>query len=148
MKRAAFCIVGFCMLLAGCVHFPDIKIYNQTGHELSLHLMKAPESGDGPRTPYDLKLGTGKHARIRSHEFTRVIGLSSGGCDYDYGGDVRELWKTSSAIVVQIEPDFAAHLLNRDLTRYRMGRFRDEEAEGFPIIPKKACRKESHIAGG
>ena len=77
-----------------------------------------------------------------------MIVLSSGGCDHDCGGDVRELWKTSPAIVVQIEPDFAAHLLNSDLTRYRVGRFRDGGAVGFPIIPKKTCRKESHIDGG
>lgn len=147
MKHAGFCIACFCMLLGGCVHLPDIKIYNQTGHELTLHLMKAPESGAGSRTPYDLKLGAGKQARIRSQEFGRVIVISSGECDYDYGGDVRELWRTSSAIVVQIEPDFAAHLLNRDLTHYRVGRFRDGEAEGFPIIPKKTCPREKHLTG-
>ncbi|MES2723463.1 MAG: hypothetical protein V4656_09945 [Pseudomonadota bacterium] len=148
MKHVVFCVASFCMLLAGCIHLPDIKIYNQTGHELTLHLMRAPETGAGPRTPYDLKLGTGKQARIRSQEFSRVIIISSGECDYDYGDDVRELWKTSSAIVVQIEPDFAAHLLNKDLTRYRVGHFRDGEAEGFPIVPKKTCRKDSHPAGG
>ena len=148
MKRGAFCVAGFCMLLAGCIYWPDLTIYNQTGRELTLHLTKAPESGVGPGAPYDLKLETGKQARIRSHEFSRVIVLSSGGCDYGYGGYVGDLWKTSPAIVVQIEPDFAAHLLNRDLTRHRVGRFRDGEAEGFPIIPKETCRKESHIAGG
>lgn len=149
MRFAASGVVAaFCMLLTGCIHLPDIKIYNQTGQTLTLHLMKPPESGVGPGTPYDLKLETGRRARIRSYEFGRAIVASAGGCAYDYGGSVRALWKTSPAIVVQIEPDFAAHLLNKDFTRYRVGHFRDGEAEGFPIVPKKTCRKDSHPAGG
>ncbi|WP_340644604.1 hypothetical protein [Phenylobacterium sp.] len=139
MRFAASCAAAFCMLLAGCVYFPDIRIYNQTGQELMLHLTKVPESGVGPGTPYDLKLEAGKRARIRSYEFSRVIVISSGGCDYNYGAYVGELWKTSSAIVVQIEPDFVAHLLNRNHTRHWPGRFRDDEARGFPIKPVKTC---------
>lgn len=80
-----------------------------------------------------------KDARIDSVEFRRVLLISSGRCDYDYGAVVNDLWKTSSAIVVEIEPDFVMHLLNRNHTRHWVGRFRDGEARGFPITPVKTC---------
>ncbi|MBP9755755.1 MAG: hypothetical protein KBD40_12215 [Phenylobacterium sp.] len=119
---------------------PDLTLYNQTGRVLTLHLIKAPYAGTDPWTPYDLQLESGKRARIESHEFSRVMVISSGGCDYDYGTRVTELWKTSPAIVVQIEPAFVMHLLSRDFSRPEVGRFRDGEAKGFPVQPVKTCR--------
>lgn len=126
-----------CLLLASCSYMPDLTLYNQTGRILTLHLTKAAYAGTDPWTPYDLQLEGGKQARIESHEFSRVIVISSGGCDYDYGTAVTGLWKTSPAIVVQIEPDFVMHLLSRDFRRHEVGRFRDDEAKGFPITPVK-----------
>ena len=139
MRLAAWCVAALCLALAGCVYLPDIRIYNQSGETLVLHLNKPPEVARDPWIPYDLRLEPGKQAKIASIEFKPVIVIHSGGCAYNYGTAVTELWKTSSAIVVQIEPDFVMHLLNRKHSQHWVGRFRDGEAEGFPITPTKTC---------
>ncbi|CAN5404973.1 hypothetical protein BH10PSE5_BH10PSE5_09740 [soil metagenome] len=140
MKTMASLAAIACLMLAGCVVLPNIEVYNETGRSLVLHLYHPPNAGPGRGTPYEFELRSGRHKTIYEEMMDRRLIISLGACDYDYGTAATEIAGVDKAVVVEIASDLVAHLRTRKFEQHYAGVYRDGDAPGFPIIPRKTCR--------
>lgn len=132
------------LLVSACSDMWHVTVFNETSQPLVLRLTDLPKAPGGPRASHDVVLKPGRHHRVEHYEMGHDLIIRAGPCQYNYGQEASDLWRQrkglyASAVVVQIEPDFVAHLLAWNHTRSVVGRFRDEEVPGFPIVPVKTC---------
>lgn len=129
---------------SACSDIWHLTVFNETGQPLVLHVTDLPKTRDGSRTSHDVILKSGQHRRVEHYEVGLEFVIHAGSCQYNYGPAVSDLWQQrkgrySSAVEVQIGPDFVAHLLSWNRTPSMVGRFRDAEVPGFPVAPVKTC---------
>lgn len=126
-------------ILAGCSHPTKLRIYNETGGPIVVHVVRHPSTQHGVKRPEDLMVADGRRAEVFAYEFERGE-ISAAGCVYDYSAIPRSsVMAKTMHVAVQIEPDFSAHLLNLKAGRDRIGQFMDGAAPDFPIRPAKQC---------
>lgn len=130
-----------CAALTACVVPPNIEVHNETGRVLILHLYHSPKVGPGRGEPYGFDLKPGRHKTIYQEMMDARLLLSLGACDYDYGTSATEVAGVDKAVVIEIAPDLVAHLRTTKFERHYRGVYRDGDAPGFPITPKKTCRE-------
>ncbi len=133
-----------CVVLAGCDTAPSLKLYNQTPQVLVLPLYK-PHRAE--RRPYEFRLRPGRHKTVWNGGIDSHVVVSSDDCRYDYGRPVTFMGDMNHPLVIQVSPDFAIHLLGKRGVPDKVGVFHDDAAPGFPIIPKKSCRRQGDLAG-
>lgn len=125
----------------GCSRPSYVLVYNQTGVRLDFHVVRFPEGNPGPTVGDTVVLESSKRWRFDSLDIGDRLRLTSGRCDYDYGSIVPQAsHRGMNAIVLQIGPDFVAHVLATGHDSNRIGQFRDEEIPGFPLAAVKTCR--------
>ena len=132
------------LLVSACSDIWHLTVFNETGQPLVLHVTDLPKTPGGSRTSHDMILKSGQHRRVEHYEVGLEFVLHAGSCQYGYGRAVSDLWQQrkgrySSAVEVQIGPDFVAHLLAWNRTPSVVGSFRDAEVPGFPVVPVKTC---------
>lgn len=124
--------------MVGCSHPTILRIYNQTGAPITVHVVRNPSTQHEVKRREDLVVAHGKRVKVFGYEF-EAGEVSAGNCIYDYSAISRSAAMSGMHVAVQIEPDFSAHLLNVEAKRDRVGQFMDEAAPGFPVRPARRC---------
>lgn len=119
--------------LAGCSHPTKLRIYNETGAPIVLHVSQRIRAG--VERPERIAVAAGDRGEVFALEFQS---LSAGGCVYNYSASL-PVETNSMHVVVQVEPDFTVHLLSLQAGLDQVGAFRDGDAPGFPARPSKRC---------
>lgn len=130
MKLASIFLTGMiCGGLLACSELPFVDVHNNSGQAISFVVPK------GPGKTKVVVIQTGRHKKIRRFILRPQLALEAGRCVYRYQprGVIEHVTFTPT---VQVEPDFSVHLLATGHEAYELGRFIDEQGEGFPMRPE------------
>ena len=148
--RGLVAALAMVLLLSACDSGPAVRVRNETGGPVVLHLPQAGRYG----RPLDVRLAEGKSRVVRGDALDdhARYSIRARGCDYlfDYPaiGGLNYPWYVSDGkgrevpdyrypfpVEIWLEPDFRLYLVEGGDRRHGGGRPDPTPAHGFPMSP-------------